>query len=221
MIFTLRSVQQTNQTERSILNTEPLSRMDYRAAKHFIIAKLRAELSEQLYYHGLHHTLDVHRVASDLCVQEGVHGRDVTLVKTAALFHDAGFVKNKHLGHEAEGCHMVRAFLPAYGYTSSDIEVICGMIMATKIPQSPQNLLEKILCDADLDYLGRGDFFTIGNSLFEELKAYHLITDEQAWNRLQVSFLTAHRFHTGTNIRQREPAKQAYLQQLTDLVANY
>lgn len=195
--------------------------MDYRAAKQFILAKLRAELSDQLHYHGLHHTLDVLRVAGDLCVSEGVRGSDITLVKTAALYHDAGFVKNKHANHEYEGCLMVRAYLPRFGYAPDDIETICGMIMATKIPQSPQNLLEQILCDADLDYLGRDDFYRIGSSLFEELTSYHLINGEQAWNRLQVSFLSAHRFHTQTNKRTREPVKLRYLEDLKDLVATY
>ncbi|HNL38516.1 MAG: HD domain-containing protein [Saprospiraceae bacterium] len=195
--------------------------MDYRAAKQFILAKLRAELSGQLHYHGLHHTLDVLRVSVDLCAAEGIRGHEVTLVKTAALFHDAGFVKNKHAGHEHEGCLMAQADLPRFGYSNEDIEVICGMIMATKIPQSPGNLLEEIICDADLDYLGRDDFYKIGNWLYEELQAYHLIGDEQAWNRLQVSFLNAHRFHTRTNKALREPVKQGYLRDLQELVATY
>lgn len=195
--------------------------MDYRAVKQHLVAKLRSELSDKLYYHGLHHTLDVLRVAADICASEGIHGRELTLVKTAALFHDAGFVKNKHIGHEIEGCNMAHDMLPRYGYNPSDIEIICGMIMATKVPQSPTNLLEEIICDADLDYLGRDDFYKIGNNLFDELQAYHLLNDEQAWNRLQVSFLSAHYFHTRTNRELREPVKQRYLEQLRDLVATY
>ena len=112
--------------------------MDYRAVKQYLVAKLRNELSDKLYYHGLHHTLDVLRVAADICVREGIHGHELTLVKTAALFHDAGFVKNKHIGHEIEGCIMAQDILPGYGYTHSDIEIICGMIMATKVPVTHQ-----------------------------------------------------------------------------------
>jgi uncharacterized protein len=195
--------------------------MQYRAAKQFILAKLRTELAGTLHYHGLHHTRDVLKMAVEIATSEGIRGRELKLVKTAALFHDAGFVKNKHAGHEHEGCLMARAVLPGFGYTTSDIEIICGMIMATKIPQSPQNLLEQIICDADLDYLGREDFYSVGNSLFDELKIYHLIGDERAWNRLQVSFLSAHRFHTRTNKTLRDPVKQRYLDKLRALVATY
>ncbi|MBK7938639.1 MAG: HD domain-containing protein [Lewinellaceae bacterium] len=195
--------------------------MDYRAAKQFILSKLRAELSDKLSYHGVHHTLDVLKMATEICAGENVNGHELVLVKTAALFHDAGFVKNKHAGHEREGCLIVQDALPGFGYSPRDIDVICGMIMATKIPQSPHNLLEEIICDADLDYLGRSDFYSIGDSLYEELQAYHIIQGEQAWNRLQVSFLTAHAFHTRTNILLREPVKQQYLDQLKGLVATY
>ncbi len=195
--------------------------MDYRAAKQFILAKLRDELSEQLRYHGIHHTLDVLKMATEICESEGIEGHNLMLVKTAALYHDAGFVKNQHAGHEAEGCIMVREHLPGFGYSASDIDIICGMIMATKIPQSPSNILEEILCDADLDYLGRTDFYRIGHSLFEELQAYHLLSDEQSWNRLQVSFLSAHKFYTTTNKALREPVKLRYLEGLKELVATY
>jgi hypothetical protein len=150
-----------------------------------------------------------------------VRGADLTLVKTAALYHDAGFVENHHANHEIVGCRIARESLPGFAYSARQIETICSMIMATKIPQSPQTLLERILCDADLDYLGRPDFYTIGNSLFEELQAYHLLQGEQAWNRLQVNFLSAHRFHTHTNKTLREPVKQRYLEDLQGLVATY
>ena len=76
------------------------------------------------------------------------------------------------------------------------IDQICGMIMATKIPQNPKNQLEKILADADLMYLGTDKFLEIGNTLFEELIANKKIKSEVQWNEIQVSFLNAHTYHT-------------------------
>jgi uncharacterized protein len=195
--------------------------MDYRATKHHIFSILRGGLSDKLTYHGFHHTKDVLRMAGEIALAEGVSRYELRLVKTAALFHDSGFLKNKHAGHEQEGCNLAQDVLPRFGYTPQEVEAVCGMIMATKIPQSPGNLLEQIICDADLDYLGRDDFGKIGKSLFHELQAYNLIGDEQAWNRVQVGFLTAHRFHTKTNIARREPVKQRYLKELEALVSTY
>ena len=192
--------------------------MNYHAAKAFIIDKLERELSADLYYHGLHHTLDVLRVTEELCLSESVNPYESLLLKTAALFHDSGFVKsNKE--HEALGCSLVREHLPRYDFTPLEIERICGMIMATKIPQTPANFLEAILCDADLDYLGRDDFYDIGSTLFQELKTYNVLHREEDWNRLQVSFLEKHTFFTPTNLRRRDPRKQRHLAQLKDVVA--
>jgi uncharacterized protein len=195
--------------------------MNYIAAKQFILNKLRFGLSEQLYYHGLHHTLDVLKVAGELCDAEGINRHQTILVKTAALFHDAGFVTNVHTNHELESCEIARESLPFFGYSKDDIDVICGMIMATKIPQSPRNLLEEIICDADLDYLGRNDFKKIGNSLFEELKAYAILQDVNTWNRLQISFLDAHHFFTKTNKNRREVVKRRHLYQIESQIDNF
>jgi predicted metal-dependent HD superfamily phosphohydrolase len=194
--------------------------MQYRAAKTFIINELKTKLSSNLTYHGIHHTLDVLAVTRALCVSERVERRDVLLLKTAALFHDSGFTRSTR-EHEQHGCDIARTYLPQFGYEKADIETICGMIMATKIPQSPKTRLETILCDADLDYLGREDFYPIGKTLFEELKYLGVLTSEQAWNRLQINFLTAHKFCTQTNLLLREPVKQLYLNELRMLVATY
>ncbi len=194
--------------------------MNYHAAKAFILDKLDRELSGQLAYHGVHHTLDVLYTTEELCYFERVTPYEAMLLKTAALFHDSGFtISNKE--HETLGCQLAKQYLPRYDYTANEIERICGMIMATKIPQSPKNFLEQILCDADLDYLGRDDFYTIGATLFEELKSYNVLQTEEAWNNLQVNFLEKHAFFTRTNIRRRTPSKQRYLEELRKIVANY
>jgi uncharacterized protein len=194
--------------------------MNFHAAKAFILDKLESELSDKLYYHGIHHTLDVLYTVEELCYNEKVTPYEEILLKTAALFHDSGFtVAPKE--HEQLGCRIARNHLPAYGYTSQEIDRICGMIMATKIPQSPQNYLEEIMCDADLDYLGRDDFYEIGQTLFKELKAQQVLDSEEAWNRIQVNFLEQHSFFTSTNRRRRAPKKQQYLKELKEIVAQY
>jgi HD superfamily phosphodiesterase len=113
----------------------------------------------------------------------------------AALFHDLGFLE-AYTGHEAVGCKMAKEMLPAYGVSEEDINEICAMIMTTKVPQSPKTLLEKILCDADLLYLGTENFLEMGNTLFLELKENGKLKTEREWNELQVNFLKKHHFHT-------------------------
>ncbi|MDC3210304.1 HD domain-containing protein [Saprospiraceae bacterium] len=194
--------------------------MDYKAAKLFILRKMESELTSKLTYHGVHHTLDVLKITSELCEEENISKRETKLLKTAALFHDCGFTET-YTNHEEKGCEIAKKSLPQFGYNKDDVEIICGMIMATKIPQAPKSLLEKIICDADLDYLGRNDFYKIGNTLFEEFKEYKVILDKESWNRLQVGFIGGHNYFTETTLARRESKKQEYLQELKELVASY
>jgi len=184
--------------------------MQFKRAGKFILNKLRNELPPHLSYHGIDHTMDVYSAAERIAKEKGISNYEQKLLLTAALFHDSGFIKQRE-GHEAESCNIARQYLPLYGYHPAEIELICGMIMATRIPQSPQTYLEEILCDADLDYLGRDDFFSTGNKLFEELKFEGLIKDEKGWNRLQEGFMMKHHYHTANSVKLRQAKKEEYL----------
>ncbi len=184
--------------------------MKFSEAKKFILQKLKKELPRHLSYHSVEHVVDVVNAAKAIGKSEGVNGEDMKLLLTAALFHDSGFLKGPK-EHEQESCNIARNYLPQYGYTPEQIEKICGMIMATRIPQTPHTHLEQILADADLDYLGREDFWIIGNKLFDELSVYGMIQDENEWNKLQITFLEKHHYFTETAIHSRKAKKDEYL----------
>ncbi len=188
--------------------------MQYQAAKAFVLDKLERELSLELTYHGVHHTLEVLELVQEIAELEGgVSDDELVLLKTAALFHDVGFTEVMD-EHEIRGVEICQKHLPRFGYSPKDIDCIVGMILATKIPQSPKNQLERIICDADLDYLGREDFYKIGDTLFEELKAFGILRNKNEWNKIQVSFLNMHNYHTETNLARRTSQKNAYLNEL-------
>jgi uncharacterized protein len=181
------------------------------SAEAFIVRELRRGLAPTLYYHSLAHTLDVAQAAQALAGAEGVTDAEaLTLLRTAALYHDAGFL-HTYAGHEARGCEIVRATLPEFGYSPGQIEQICALIIATRYPQEPRCHLAQILCDADLDYLGRPDFLPISTSLFQELTAHRLIASEHAWFQLQERFLAGHQYWTATAVARRAAPKQAQL----------
>lgn len=191
--------------------------MNLEAAEEFIIDELSRKLPENLYYHGLHHSLDVTRAALILASQEGITDQEsLVLLKTAALYHDSGFMKI-YQNHEEAGCDIVKNVLPDFGYTSVQIDSICSMIMATKLPQNPNTHLEKILCDADLDYLGRDDYERIAHTLFQELSARNLISDSESWNAMQVKFLRSHCYWTESARKNRNDLKQQHLLRLISI----
>jgi len=194
--------------------------MNYAAAKYYIVKKLNEELASNLYYHGFHHTVDVLNAAIMIAEVEDIRDDDLTLLKTGALFHDCGFLKT-YKNHEEAGCEMAKEILPQFDYNSQQIEIVCGLIMATKIPQMPKTFLEQVLCDADLDYLGREDFEFIAASLYRELVENKFIVTEQEWNRLQVTFLNNHKYFTFFSKRLREKPKQKHLAEIQKIVNNY
>jgi uncharacterized protein len=183
--------------------------MQFENAGRFILNKLR-NLPPHLSYHSVAHVHDVYAAAEQLGKQENISDYEMKLLLTAAWFHDSGFLKGAK-DHEEESCRIARENLPDYNYKEDEIERICGMIMATRIPQSPKNHLEEILADADLDYLGRDDFFTIGDKLFAELSIFGFLNTEDEWNRLQVRFLENHHYFTKTAIQQKQALKEAHL----------
>lgn len=187
----------------------------FKKAKEHILQMLGNHLPRDLSYHGIHHTLDVYHAVQEIAQEEGIEGEDLSLLKTAALLHDAGFIKT-YSGHEQASCLIARDILPGFNFSDEQIDKICGMIMATKLPQSPKNKLEEILCDADLDYLGRDDFYEIGKTLYTEFLQHNIIKDENHWHHLQLQFLKDHEYFTETCKQKRAKQKAAYIRELED-----
>ena len=187
--------------------------MQFEEAGAYIINKLKNGLPGQLSYHNTDHALDVYTAAELIGHGEHISDEEMKLLLTAAWYHDSGFlVRSK--GHELESCKIVRETLPGYGYSAQQIEVICGLIMATRLPQTPKTHLEQILADADLDYLGRDDFFTIGEQLFRESYFTGVINNEEEWNKKQVNFIKNHHYFTKTSVSLREAGKIRNLQKV-------
>ncbi|MBT8219916.1 MAG: HD domain-containing protein [Bacteroidia bacterium] len=187
-----------------------------RLRKH-ILTGLRERLSSKLTYHGVHHTLDVLRVTNAYLRRNKIVGREAKLIRIGALIHDYGFTET-YKNHEEKGCEIAQEIMPQYGFTQKDIDFVKGLIMATKVPQNPKTEFEKIICDADLDYLGRNDFKPIASSLFRELQNFNILSDINEWNKLQVKFLEGHHYHTTFAQKNREPKKRKRISYLKALI---
>ncbi len=174
-------------------------------------------LPDDLYYHNIKHTVDVVTEVELIGWAEGCSDEELLILKTAALFHDAGHIVS-YKDHEFHGTELARKILPEYNYSSDQIERICEIIMATCMPPSPKNLLESIICDSDLDYLGRSDFIPVSNTLYEELKSRNMIGSLNDWNKLQVKFISGHQYFTQTARSLREVNKQQQIERIQSLI---
>ena len=194
---------------------------DIQKIETFIIQKLKSGLDHRLSYHGVHHTLDVVTETMRIAAEERITDvNDLELLKISAFFHDSGFLY-VYRDHEERSCVLAQQFLPAFGITKEQLNSICGMIRATRIPQSPQNYLEGILCDADVDYLGRDDFYSIGRTLYHEWKAYGFVSSEEDWNRKQVKFMESHHYFTSSSKNLRAEKKRQHMDEVKQLVSSY
>lgn len=179
---------------------------------------LKEKLPANLEYHNYEHTLDVLRAAERLAIAENLSGDDLYPLRLAAVLHDSGYIYTRH-EHEEESCKIATQLLSSHGLDQDFINKVCELIRATKIPHEPKDKLSQILCDADLDYLGRDDFFLISQSVFREFKKFGVVKDEDEWNKLQVRFFESHKYFTPTANRLRKQKKQEHLEILKALVA--
>lgn len=179
----------------------------------FVEALLQEKLPTNYYYHNFSHALYVQQMVQEIGTALHCTEKELELLSAAALWHDTGFIY-KYAGHEEESCGLAKQYLPGYGFTEEEIATICGIIMATKMPQSPTNKLEQIIADADLAYLGTPAAAEKSEDLFKELQSLNPSLTKAGWDKTQVEFISAHRYFTSYCQQVKEPVKQQYLKSL-------
>ncbi|MGB1286537.1 MAG: phosphohydrolase [Aggregatilineales bacterium] len=195
-----------------------MSQPDFKAARRYALTRLENELPEWLTYHAIHHTRDdVVPATRRLAEMSGVAGEDMMLALTAAWFHDIGFVED-YSKNEPIAVRIAREVLPDMDYTPEHLEKIDGMIMATQLPQRPCNLLQEIIADADMDSLGREDFFTVQDSLRVELAKVGATFDADAWYQNELNFMLGHQYFTEAARKIRDRQKMDNIQVFCDLL---
>lgn len=183
--------------------------------KEFVVNLLKNNLPVFYFYHNELHTLYVVKKAIEIAEHENCTPVEIRLLKAAALWHDTGIIES-YIGHEEISCRLAGKYLPLYGYSTEEIILIKGMIMATKMPQSPHNKLEEIVADADLEYLGTDRAGEISSLLFRELHYMDPSLTKNEWIKKQIPFLRNHHYFTRFGKQNREHGKSHYLKDLID-----
>lgn len=189
------------------------SAINYMKAERTIMNLLEEKLPPNLHYHSIAHTKDVCAAAERIALLEGITDEDLFLLKSAATYHDAGFVE-QYDKNEPIGVRLAQEHLPKHGYSDDQIKIIENLIYATQIPHNPKTKLEEIICDSDLDYLGRDDFHEIADKLRLELKENDKIKSDRGWDEIQVKFLTQHKYFTKSAIKLRQKKKMQNLEEI-------
>jgi class 3 adenylate cyclase len=179
----------------------------------YVLEQLRNGLPKSMTYHDVSHTVDVVTRVEVIGRGEEVSEGDLLLLKTAALLHDVGFLEG-YANHEDTSIRICGSLLPSYHYNASQIEIISKLIDVTRLDAVPETLLEMIMKDADLDYLGRSDYIYLSEQLFSELNNNGRTLSLKEWNQMQHQFIENHRYYTATARHLRQVNKVRQLEKL-------
>lgn len=185
-----------------------------------VIEDLKRGLPSWLTYHNVNHTRYVLQKAEEIAKEENISERELLLVKIAALYHDTGFLEDRK-EHEKRSCKIFSADIKGLDFSPDEKDLVCGMIMATHVPQQAETLLEKIVADADLEYLGTEHFESFSKYLYQEILHYEPELTIRKWDELQIKFLTAHKYHTNYCKLHKEPVKQKNLELVKERLMAY
>ncbi len=169
---------------------------------------------EDYYYHHYEHALDVMERSVYLAGKEGANEQEKEMLALAGLFHDTWFViqydKNEYIGSK-----IARNYLKTILYPEDKIEKVTQLILATIPTRKPQNLLEQIIKDADLDNIWRKDFFDKWDKLKKELELIKNIKiKDPDWHHASLDLFHGHTFYTKTQAKEREKQKQENFERL-------
>ena len=159
-----------------------------------ILEELKGKLAPYLSYHTYEHIIDVANVCDKYIRLYRIDDDMAKLIRIAAISHDFGYTVSP-IDHEEHSIILIEPMLSPI-LTKEEIALVNGMIRATKVPQQPKTFYDKILADADLDYLGRNDYDELSENLHQELLHYGVIKSERQWLDLQIKFLESHEYHT-------------------------
>lgn len=191
--------------------------LDYQKAYDYALGSLEQSLPDYLRYHNVEHTKGVIRDVERIASMEHASEEETVLLKTAAAFHDIGFIKS-YFDNEKIGAQIAQDVLPRFGYSDEQIDLVKGLILSTVFPGQPNTHLQKIICDADLFYVGSDQFKAIAAGLRFEFEHVGIIKNEEQWLKLQVDFLSSFHFRTNSAnsiandglVKNREEALEDY-----------
>ena len=176
---------------------------------------------ERHYYHSYKHAIEVMERSIYLWEKEWLPKDEIEILWLAWLFHDTGFVI-QYDKNEPIWAKIAQNYLRSILYWEEKIKLIERMILATDPDyKNPKDIYESIIKDADMDNLGRKDFFEKSHSLKKELEVIKNIKiKDPDWNHWSVDLLKEHHYATFTQQNERDNIKSENLKQMLDELEN-
>lgn len=184
-------------------------------ARAYVTEIFRHKVDVHFVFHNLEHTQQVVAAAEELAAHYGLSDDDRMVLLLSAWFHDTGFSSGRAEDHEKESIRLATEFLQRHSVDGETIQRVSSCIQATRMPQSPLSLVEKIMCDADLFHLGNHEFRKMNEHLRQEQEFYFKTEfSKKEWRQRNIEFLESHQYFTDYAQRMREPKKQEWIREL-------
>ncbi|HEY8936939.1 MAG TPA: Pycsar system effector family protein [Cyclobacteriaceae bacterium] len=151
---------------------------------------------EKRYFHNIDHTRDVVKAVKEIGQQSALTDDEIESATLAAWLHDVGYREGSE-NHEQTSAAEAKTLLEGWGASHKKIKEVTEAILATKVPQRPQSLIEKVLCDADLHHLSTEESITKSNKLRAEWEIFgSRPVNDKEWMEGTLAFMENHTYHT-------------------------
>lgn len=183
-----------------------------------VLRQMFLNLPRQCVYHSILHTKEVFfNTYIFLQKYPQISQKERKCLLAAALFHDYGYCI-RYEQNESSAADYAAEILPEYEYNPDEIKLVCSLIMATAMPQTPKKLLEKIICDADVGHIGSKLYFEKSELLKKERGNFGQVLDFETWLEKEIEFLKEHHFHQPWLELERNKEKCSHIDKLEKLL---
>lgn len=163
----------------------------------YVLDFFAKNLCQQYCFHNESHTYSVVSAVKEMSFHYDLNEEDRFILIAAAYFHDLGYAKGGSISHEERSAEMADDFLRGESVDPILIEKVKKCILATRMPQNPNNLLEEILCDADLFHLGTPVFLERNKLMQQEAeKVCGGKIDKGFWRNATIKLFENHNYKT-------------------------
>lgn len=178
-----------------------LGKMNYQTiiqdASDWVNNYIKGHKSATLCFHNIEHILQVVDATKKISAYYKLSEKDNFIVLIAAYFHDVGYYTGPKEGHELRSTEIAENFLQERAVEVDLIQAVKNCIIATRMPQQPKNLLEEIVCDADLFHLGSDGFSERNKLMRKEAGICSGKTIEKSnWRQGTIDLMEKHHYHT-------------------------
>ncbi len=176
---------------------------------------LKDRLPVEFVYHNINHTNRVVDAAREIIDHSTLTDDEIEVLMISTWFHDVGYIDGCD-DHETRSKEYASKFLKDKGVDDERIEKVKDCIDATRVEQEPDNLMEKVIKDADSAHLASDDFEATSELLRQEWKLMDIKDhDPDEWIDVNIQMLSnIHRYYTSYAKENWQPKKQENLSEL-------